>query len=218
MIMKMIRKLHESLSDKEQLTSVNSFALLRDVAKQTYGIRTQTEIARFFHLHQPQVANFSAKNSAGKRVILNAIKILLSQSNKQFLSKFITPIFELKRITPVKRGTQYKLRPNAENADELKEPLRHKFGCYIFFDSFGRPFYVGKANRMELYNEITQRLKRKVEYYNHDLRKVKAEQGEFVAFLSAYEINPKSFIDKIEALLIRSFANVITNKRIESIV
>ncbi len=118
----------------------------------------------------------------------------------------------------------------------LKDELSEHHGVYIFFDSRGQAIYTGKARRQTLWKEINLAFNRrrgdvqKMKRVRHPERKQdyrtsdeKARQitehvvslHELAAYFSAYRVED-SMIDDLEALLVRSFANDLLNKKMEN--
>lgn len=117
----------------------------------------------------------------------------------------------------------------------LKEEMDHHHGVYIFFDSRGQAIYAGKARRQSLWKEMNlafnrergeiQSIKRvrhpskKIQYKTSDekARQIIDRQvplSALAAYFSAYEV-ADGMINDVEALLVRSFANDLLNKRME---
>lgn len=119
----------------------------------------------------------------------------------------------------------------------LRQELKDHNGIYIFFDSRGRAIYAGKAVQQKLWSEIksafnrqrgeVQTIKRVAhpnknyafkssEEKNRPIRSEPVALHAIAAYLSAYAV-PIGLISKIEALLVRGFANDLLNTRMESI-
>lgn len=117
----------------------------------------------------------------------------------------------------------------------LRKELMDHHGVYIFFDSRGQAIYVGKARRQNLWVEMTAAFNRergdiqKIKRVRHPERKqnyITSEEkfrqigdhvvplSELAAYFSAYQIDD-GMINSIEAMLVRSFANDLLNKRME---
>ncbi len=156
----------------------------------------------------------------------------------------IRPIAEFFRIDkcPSKQGANYELF-DTETKDKdthpywegLRKELEEHCGVYIFFDSRGRAIYVGKARYQELWKEMNQAFNRergdvqKIRKVNHPSRKQtfrnsdeKSRQiqeyrvplHELASYFSAYQVADRMIAD-VEAMLVRSFANDLLNKRME---
>jgi hypothetical protein len=117
----------------------------------------------------------------------------------------------------------------------LKGELEKHHGVYVFFDSIGRAIYAGKARKQKLWKEMNlvfnrnrsdlQTIKRvkhpttKSSYKTSDEKdrqivSVSVPLHELAAYVSAYAVED-GLISVVEAMLVRSFANDLLNKRME---
>ncbi|MDE8345738.1 MAG: hypothetical protein POH28_06110 [Acidocella sp.] len=117
----------------------------------------------------------------------------------------------------------------------LKAELESHHGVYVFFDSSGRAIYAGKARIQNLWKEMNlvfnrnrkdlQTIKRvkhpsiKSTYKTSDEKSrqiigVSIPLHELAAYVSAYAVKD-GLISVVEAMLVRSFANDLLNKRME---
>ncbi|MCB1087366.1 MAG: hypothetical protein KDM63_10000, partial [Verrucomicrobiae bacterium] len=117
----------------------------------------------------------------------------------------------------------------------LRDELDSSHGVYLFFDSRGQAIYAGKAKRQSLWREMNLAFNRErgtvqtIKRVNHPLKRAsyrtsdeKARQitdqqvplWEIARYFSAYEV-ADGLIEDVEALLVRSFANDLLNKRME---
>lgn len=119
--------------------------------------------------------------------------------------------------------------------EKLKEVLRTSNGVYIFYDSRGTPLYVGKAKDQSLWDEMKSAFNRdrqtqKIRTVSHPYtgtgfspayespRKIEwmhLQLCDLATYFSAYEAHA-DMINRVEALLIRAFANGILNSRMET--
>lgn len=150
----------------------------------------------------------------------------------------IRPVIEYYPIDWIvsRQGATYEFLDSKEpRQKELKALLMKKRGIYLFYDSMGKAIYIGKAKRQSLYAEMKSAYNRnrfhnqKIWIVQHvsqqrifDPAKEAARQithkpmalHDIASYFSAFEVD-LYLIDNIEALLIRSFANQLTNKRKE---
>lgn len=117
----------------------------------------------------------------------------------------------------------------------VRSELLESYGIYIFYDSTGKSLYVGKAREQNLWKEINNAFNRERDVQNIALTKHPKSNKEFKAgyeklrsikdsnlklhdmayYFSAYHIDD-GFINNLEALLIRAFANDLMNVKMES--
>lgn len=156
----------------------------------------------------------------------------------------IRPLVEFSRIEKAdsKQKVRYELfSSKAQDGskhpylDGLRKELESHHGVYIFFDSRGQAIYTGKARRQNLWQEMKLAFNRergevqKIKRVRHPTRKLtyrtsdeKARQivdyevplHEMAIYFSAYQV-ADGMINEVEAMLVRSFANDLLNKRME---
>lgn len=117
----------------------------------------------------------------------------------------------------------------------LRDELEKHHGIYVFFDSRGHAIYAGKARKQKIWKEMKlafnrergdlQTIKRvrqpirKQPYRTSDekvrqIRDFVVPLYEIAAYFSAYEV-ANNMVNELEAMLVRSFANDLLNKRME---
>lgn len=119
---------------------------------------------------------------------------------------------------------------------DLRDYLKRKKGIYIFYDSQGKPLYVGKAKKQNLWSEMNNAFNRdretqKIRFVSHPTNDVKFVPAsikkrairlqhiwlhDMASYFSAYEVE-NNLIDNAEALLIRAFSNGLLNAKIENL-
>jgi DNA-binding transcriptional regulator YdaS (Cro superfamily) len=153
----------------------------------------------------------------------------------------IKPIVEFFQIdwAESRGGAKYEILPQPKNCSSIQSgvraELKSKSGIYVFYDSRGKALYVGKAKDQSLWAEMNHA-------YNRDRGEVQSiklvthpsrNQGfkpayelprqpvdtllrldELAKYFSAYWV-VDGMIEEIEALIVRSFANDLLNKRME---
>lgn len=156
------------------------------------------------------------------------------------LETAIMPIVEFLELDPVdsRSGSKAELF-SIEGSTFLKglrERLSNSCGVYIFYDSRGRAIYVGKTQRQktkmlwaemnDAYNRYrdVQKIKRVDHPTSVEFRAGEEKQRqiysrsvtlyELASYVSAYEVTP-GLISKMEALLVRGFANDLLNVKME---
>ena len=156
----------------------------------------------------------------------------------------IQPVVEFYRIDKRESGQKARWELFKEKADGtiahpyrsgLKKSLERARGVYIFFDSRGSAIYAGKAKRQSLWREMNLAFNRnrgevqQIKRVRHPENRVqyrppeeKSRQigshvvpiHELASYFSAYCVSD-GMIDELEALLVRSFANDLLNKKME---
>jgi hypothetical protein len=152
----------------------------------------------------------------------------------------IRPLVEFFPIakTPSKQGASWVLFA-ADGSHLYFEGLRKELdssrGVYIFFDSRGQAIYTGKARKQSLWKEMNLAYNRergeiqKIKRVNHPKRNQTYQTSEektrqitdsvvplheLATYFSAYHVTD-GMIAELEAMLVRSFANDLLNKRME---
>lgn len=169
------------------------------------------------------------------------------KTEKEILSNSLRTIVEFLNIdrTESKQGKRWEIFSSSIENNKvnnlylvgIKERLKNSKGIYIFHDSRGRAIYVGKSIRQSLWDEINNAFNRdrgevqsitKVDHpsnskkYDQNTNKnLKIKSGsvalhDIATYLSVYEVC-SPLISKLEALIIRSFANDLLNVRMENI-
>jgi hypothetical protein len=152
----------------------------------------------------------------------------------------LRPIIEYFPINPVESagGIKYELFATGKDDNplhvQLRKCLSEAKGVYIFYDSRGRALYVGKAKDQSLWHEIKNAFNRQrdtqtVYRVSHPTRRqnfkaaytlgrqptrTQLKLNDLAAYVSVYEVEGP-MINKMEALLVRGFANDILNVRME---
>jgi len=156
----------------------------------------------------------------------------------------IVEFFELDRTATV-QGKSYQLFPikDEETGKELRfaaglrTRLKNARGVYIFQDSRGRAIYAGKAQDQDLWTEMNLAYNRgrdEVQFIKKadhpvwrgaykdasasgkQIIKRSVELHEIAAYVSVYEV-AEGMVGKVEALIVRAFANDLLNIRMEKL-
>lgn len=209
----------DSLREKSTVTATNHLASKLGISAGTVG-------------------NWLNQGMTGRKLadgLLKAQKTAVLSAHSQA----IAPIAEYYPLAPDRKthDGKAKLFPAGRGASKiyqgLKEELDSAHGIYIFYDSRGRALYVGKAQRLTLWQEMNAA-------YNRDretqkvFRVLHPKTGEFktsaeqkrqvqltwrhlchmAEYFSAYRVDD-GLINELEALLVRSFANDVLNIKME---
>lgn len=150
----------------------------------------------------------------------------------------IQPIIEYSKINKIdsKNGANIELIPTKEGKGKIiRDELESSKGIYVFYNSQCKVIYLGKAKRQNLWKEMNlafnrDRSSQVVWVVNHPekgkhftpahqklrkLRKTRVQLCDIATYFSAYKVNV-DLIDNLEALMIRGFANDLTNTRMET--
>lgn len=201
-------------------------------------------LAKEIGVTQPTLNMWRSREKLTPKQIMAIIDRFEKNVERRTIADSITPIIEffyLDRIES-KRGANWELFSDAKDGkkhpylSELKKTLRASHGVYIFHDSRGRAIYVGKAVRQDLWKEMNlafnrdrgavQKIKRvnhpsiHVQFKGEDEGRRRIENElialhEIASYVSVYKVS-EGLISKLEALLVRSFANDLLNIRMEN--
>ena len=180
------------------------------------------------------------KSDLSPRQVCNLIKSASKAAISRAHDGMLRPIVEYFPIDAVESagGIKYELFATGKDGNplhvQLKESLSQARGVYIFYDSRGRALYVGKAKDQSLWREIKNAFNRQrdtqtVYRVRHPTRRqnfktayelarqparTQLKLNDLAAYLSVYEVEG-AMINRMEALLVRGFANDILNVRME---
>ena len=152
----------------------------------------------------------------------------------------IKPIVEFYPVdaVPSKTGKNKELFPTDSSVSIYQRGLRKALddtnGIYIFYDTRGCALYAGKARKQSLWKEMrlafnrnrTQQVFRvkhptvNKEFLTADeisrkITKTNVSIPRMAGYFSAYEVS-EELIDIFEALIVRAFANVLLNSKMEN--
>jgi hypothetical protein len=201
---------------------------------------TDRDLARQLGITVQAIQIWKNRSSVTTRQIASLVNAARVSGGKFLAADSIRPVVEFFPIEKCdsKQAAKYELFPVSDNHPYrrgVRGELSKQHGIYIFFDSRGQAIYAGKARQQNLWSEMkgafnrdrgkVQKIKRvyhptsKVEYKT-SLEKSRQIADHFVplhdlaAYFSAYVV-ADSLINKMEAMLVRSFANDLLNIRME---
>lgn len=215
-----------------------------DALKKKFKVSTDRALATRLGMTGQAIQDWKKRTRVSSddlaRVAFRARKAGAAHSQRSAIRPFVE-FFEIDACE-VGRGSKCVLFDTLDENDRkhpylhgLKEELDAHHGVYIFFDSRGQAIYAGKARRQSLWKEMNLAFNRErgeiqsIKRVRHPSRRVqyrtsdeKARQivdkqvplSELAAYFSAYEV-ADGMINDVEALLVRSFANNLLNKRME---
>jgi hypothetical protein len=211
---------------------------LFDQLKKRNKTTSDSGIARLIGLTPARISQMrSRKSDLTPRQLASYIGKAEERGRKLALSDPIRPIVEMYALDAVgsKQDAKWELLPTSKTNSRnqiLREHLEKAKGIYLFFDSLGRAIYAGKTAKQNIWKEMTNAFNR--ERSNHqaffvshpktgtsfspDKQRQPTKRVVYLydtaVYFSAYEVSPL-LIPKLEALLVRSFCNTLSNKKME---
>ncbi|MEI7750339.1 MAG: hypothetical protein WCJ25_05065 [Candidatus Moraniibacteriota bacterium] len=212
--------------------------------KKKFKVTTDRSLADVTGLSIPSIQNWKNRTTCTPLQVAGLVYSASKSGAVRFRKNAIRPLVEFFEIElcDSMHGANDKLFDCCDEKGDphpyflgLKEELDITHGVYLFFDSRGQAIYVGKARRQSLWKEMNLALNRdrgkvqmikrvkhpvcKMAYRTSDekSRQIVDQQvplSGIASYFSAYEVDDK-MIEDVEALLVRSFANNLLNKRME---
>ena len=225
----LIDALKNGFSQKSELSD------LLDIPEGQISGRNLSEL---LGISESTVSNLSSTDEVSVKQIIN----LLVSSNKAVLQSAIIPIVELYPVDKTFQEANYELFPCYDDNGKvlkyqkgLRDELMKYSGVFIFFDSSGKTIYVGRTEDQNLWKEMNNAFNRerdgvikrvshpsqnrdfvRCEDMNRQIKNSKIKFYEMTYYISAYKVS-YSLISKVESLLIRSYANALTNIKMENL-
>jgi hypothetical protein len=227
---------------------VDGAALLDEIARRIKKRKgkdvKRAELAKELGVTEPVLDNYGDGEITPKQVV-NLMEKFAKVSEKRVMEQAIVPIVEFFYLDPrkTKQGKSWKLFATDDGKggshpylSGLYERLTQTHGIYVFHDSRGRAIYVGKAQRLFLWEEMNNAFNRKrgevqsikraahptnrIPYKGPEKKKrpivrQKVALHEIASYVSAYQV-ADGLIRKFEAVIVRAFANDLLNVRIEN--
>lgn len=211
--------------------------------KKRFGVSTDTALAPQLGLSLQALHNWKRRPRVTERQVCGLVVKASRAGATNLGTQAIRPIVEFFPIGKAKstQSNRYELFTVSDEGRNhpyrmgLRKELESHHGIYIFFDSRGQAIYAGKARRQKIWKEMKMAFNRgrgdiqKIKRVRQPSRKQayrtsneKARQirdfvvplYELAAYFSAYEV-ADNMINELEAMLVRSFANDLLNKRME---
>lgn len=207
-------------------------------------VSTKKEVANRLGLSPMAIHNWRKRKSINETAIARLIFSAYRAGAVASQQTAIRPLVEFARIdkSESRSGARFELFKSKANSgsaapylEGLRKELEDHHGIYIFFDSRGQAIYTGKARRQSLWREMKfafnrergdlQKIKRvkhpagKNRYRTSDeksrqIREFEIPLHDIAHYFSAYQV-ADGMINEVEAMLVRSFANNLLNKRME---
>lgn len=202
---------------------------------------TQQALASELGISVPTLMTWQSRETWTDTQVARLVAKRGEAQRKRALMEAVIPIVEFFEIDyhESKHGAKWEILNPSTSAylAGLKERLSASCGIYIFYDSRGRAIYVGKTERQKtkmLWAEINDAYNRdrdvqKIKRVDHPTTNIEFRAGdekqrqiysrpvqlhELASYVSAYQVSP-GLISKMEALLVRGFANDLLNVKME---
>ena len=219
-------------------------SLVIDALKRKLRVSTDRAVARRLGISELAIHNWKNRKSVSVKQVVWLVHQSLGAGANNLQANAIRPIVEFFPIgkSESKGGAKFELvgrtGPDGREhpyLDGLRNELNEHHGVYVFFDSRGQAIYAGKARKQTLWKEMNLAFNRErgevqsIKRVSHPTAKVayrtsdeKARQiveyqvplHELAAYFSAYQV-ADVLVNKLEAMLVRSFANDLLNIRME---
>lgn len=216
----------------------------RKLAVKGSGNVTDRQIADHLGISVQALKNWRGRKTVTVRQMVGVLFRSQTNAVKQAERQAIRPIVEFFPLAPAssRDGARTEIFRVREVGGKdhpyllgLKDELMAHPGVYIFYDSRGRALYAGKARQRKLWQEINNAYNRdrsvqRIRRVEHPERRKKFRRSDvkqrqiklrtvllhdLAVYFSAYKV-VDGLIDKLEALLIRGFANDLLNVRMEN--
>lgn len=204
---------------------------------------TDSVLASELGVTQAALQGYRGRELTPKQVA-NLLDRAAKKASDELAHNSIVPIVEFLPITAAEtaQGKSWLIFAHREEDGSphpfwagLRQALEQSHGIYIFHDSRGRAIYVGKAHLLSLWTELNNAFNRdrgevqSIKRVTHpstrksfksaveikrQVTKETVPLHHIAFYLSAYSV-PEPLIGKLEALLVRGFANDLLNVRME---
>lgn len=212
--------------------------------RRSLAVSSDSDVAAKLGVAGAAVSQWKQRKVVTARQIVGLVLKSQKAAARQVEKTGIQPVVEFFPLNKqrIGSGNNYEIFDNYDGSDDphpylsgLKAELEKHHGVYVFFDSSGRAIYAGKARKQKLWKEINlvfnrerkdlQTIRRvkhpstKSAYKTSDEKSrqivgVSVFLHELAAYVSAYAVED-GLIPVVEAMLVRSFANNLLNKRME---
>jgi len=219
-------------------------SVLIEALKKKFKANTDKELALQLGNSVPGIQVWKNRSTINQRQLAGLIHSASQAGARNLEKNAILPIVEFFHIEKCqsKKGANFELfGVEADNGkkhpylDGVRAELIKHHGVYVFFDSRGQAIYAGKARLQKLWREMNlafnrkrgavQKIKRVVHPTRRQLYRTSDEKArqivdrevpihELASYFSAYKV-ADGMVNRLEAMLVRSFANNLLNIRME---
>jgi hypothetical protein len=231
---------HHSLRNAfYQEITMDGVAFLKYFKEKVMGSSHASDVALAKVLGVTQPALKYYRRDLTNRQVVNLMERYARKAEARLAEQAIITIVEYFPLEPVQSGRNWKIfAPNDHTyLVGLQEHLGRSHGIYIFHDSSGRSIYAGKAKRQSIWTEMNLAFNRdrgevqsiyRVDHPTNQVRYRGAEEMDrpikkravalydLARYVTAYQVADE-LIDKLEGLIVRSFANDLLNVRMEKV-
>lgn len=227
-----------------QLSAPVSGEAVVDAFMKRLDASTVRELAKQLGVTPVAIFNWRKAKRLTPRQIANIAAAARASATEDLAKTAIRPIVEFYPLDkcPSRQGAKFELFAHTDHdkrkhpyRDGLRDELCRTHGVYVFFDSRGRAIYAGKARQQVLWKEMTnafnraraevqtikrvQHPERRQTYRptnekDRQIRATSVRLHELAIYFSAYEVRAE-LIDELESLIVRSFANDLSNIKME---
>jgi hypothetical protein len=212
--------------------------ILIEILKKQFDVESDVDLSKVAGISIATVNKWKS-NSAEltPRQIGNLVYKARKRESESCISKAIQPIVEYYTIDHAdsRHGANWELIPSKDGrGKKVRQELEISKGIYIFYNSQCEAIYAGKAKKQNLWKEMNLAFNRErstqiVWIVKHPekgqdftpahqklrhLQKTQVYLSDIATYFSAYKVEV-GLIDNLEALMIRGFANDLTNVRME---
>lgn len=212
---------------------------LFDELKKQYELSSDSELADLVGLTPSRISQIrKGESNLTVRQLASYMRKAEERGRKQAFSSAIRPIVEMYPIEVVssKQDKKWELLSTGKDnpiQQALRKHLEESKGIYVFYDSQGCAIYAGKTERQNLWKEMTsaynrERSNHQVLFVDHPTtgtfkpaweaprqpKKRAVQLFRTASYFSAFEVSPE-LIPNLEAFIIRSFCNSLSNKKME---
>jgi len=208
------------------------------ILKQQFDVQSDVDLSKVVGI---SIATINKWKSNSAELTPRQIGNLVSKARKKeaesCIASAIQPIVEYYPIEHAdsRQGANWELIPNKSGRGKIiKRELESSKGIYIYYNAQYEAIYLGKAKKQNLWKEMNSAFNRDrdaqvVWTVSHpergqdftpayqklrQLQKTKVFLSDIATYFSAYNVD-SNLIDNLEALMIRSFVNDLTNIRME---